>query len=93
MTEKHIVVNKLLMSNGIGPVDCDASEAFDAQSMGDAATETLCHEYKKKGGEGIPLPDTSGGGEGGEGMPLTRTEKKEEDMRLMTHLIHVGLKP
>ena len=48
---------------------------------------------KRKGERGSPWRMPRDGEKGREGMPLTNMEKKEEEIRLMTHLIQVGEKP
>ena len=83
MTKKHIIINKLLMGDGSGSMDCNASEALGVKSMGDAATETFGHENEEKGGQGISLPDTTGGGEGKGGNAIN--ENREEGGRYKAH--------
>lgn len=65
----------------------DATELLGVESLLDKTTRTFGIRTKRKGERGSPWRIPRDGEKGREGMPLTKIKKKEEEIRLITHLI------
>ena len=60
ITKQHVIVYKLLVSDGRGVMNREAFEKLGREGMIDMASQPFSHDDKEKGGERVSLTNASG---------------------------------